>query len=161
MSQTEPESDHLSPKQARFVLCLLQGLSLNNTASIVGISYCTAKRWAKSLPVASALRDGTDELVARSQRDLLSKVSGAVAVLNEIAMNDAQPAQVRRQAASDIVNLALRSVADSDRRLIAEIKAEHEAIQGEIHAIRGTARPTFGAFGPGGSAVPGVGTVNE
>jgi len=129
MSQTEPDSDHLNPKQARFVLCLLQGLSLNNAAGIVGISYCTAKRWAKSPAVSSALRDGTDELVARSQRDLLSKVSGAVAVLNEIAMNDGQPAQVRRQAASDIVGLALRSVADHDRRLMVELANEQKEIK--------------------------------
>lgn len=129
MSQNEPKSDHLTPKQARFVLCLLQGLSLNNAAAVVGISYCTAKRWKELPAVGEAIWQGTENLISQTQLDLLSKVSCAVGVLHDLAINDALPAQIRRQASADIVSLALRSVADHDRRLMVELANEQKEIK--------------------------------
>ena len=132
MSQREPKRDQLPPKQARFVLCLLQGLTLNNAAAIVGISYCTAKRWGKLPEVVAAVQDGTNNLISQSQLDLLSKVACAVGVLHEIAIDGAQAPQTRRQAASDIVGLALRAVSDHDRRWMVELAKEQEAIREEF-----------------------------
>lgn len=129
MSQNEPKSDYLTPKQARFVLCLLQGLSLNNAAAVVGISYCTAKRWKELPAVGEAIWQGTENLISQTQLDLLSKVSCAVGVLHDLAINDALPAQIRRQASADIVSLALRSVADHDRRLMVELANEQKEIK--------------------------------
>ena len=155
MSQKDPKSDHLNPKQARFVLCLLQGLSLNNAAAVSEISYCTAKRW-KDLPaVDEAIRQGTENLISQTQLDLLSKVSCAVGVLHDLAIDGTQPAQIRRQAASDIVGLALRAVADHNRRWMVELAKEQEAIREEFaHAkqrdSRGYVPTPHAPFGPGG-----------
>lgn len=166
MSQKEPKSDQLPPKQARLALCLLQGLSLNNAAAIVGVSYCTAKRWAKLPEVVAAIKDGTNNLISQTQLDLLSKVACAVGVLHDLAIDGTQPAQIRRQSASDIVGLALRAVADHDRRWMVELAKEQEAIREEFaHAkqrdSRGYVPTPHAPFGPGGQPHPGFGLSDE
>lgn len=160
MSQNAPKSDRLNPKQARLVLCLLQGLSLNNAAAIVGVSYCTAKRW-KDLPaVAEAIQQGTENLINQTQLDLLSKVSSAVGVLHQLAADVSLSAQIRRQAASDIVSLALRSVADHDRRWMVELAREQESIKRLFNERTANPRrhapPAARDSGPGRPPVPGT-----
>lgn len=113
---------NLSPKAARLVAALMQGLSLANAAAIVGVSISTARRIRQSPAVSKAILAGADELVERTRIDLLSKTSAAIAVLHDLAISDQLPPQIRRSAADSILSHCLRAVDLGDRRELQELR---------------------------------------
>jgi len=102
---------NISSKQERLIAALLTSGTIQQAATVAGVSETTAWRWlhhdaAFIAAYRAARREAVQQAIARLQQ----VSTHAVFILASVMADKATPASVRVAAASKILDLALRAV---------------------------------------------------
>jgi hypothetical protein len=107
--ENTPDNDlDLTPKEARFLAGLLNGLTIKQSAIEAGISERSAFRYLKNEDVQRYLRDASNRVLAESERRLLLGSSKAIDVLLEILDDPDASASVRLKASIAILDNSMK-----------------------------------------------------
>ena len=94
----------LPPKQARAVVLLMGGGSVEESARTIGVNTRTVYAWMDNQQFKNALRQAQADYIAGAQNRLISGQQVALNVLLDV-MTSADSASVRRAAAVDWLSL--------------------------------------------------------
>ena|SRR3712207_1012470 len=118
----------LTPKQEKAVACLLATATITDAAQRAGVGETTLYRWLKEPDFAAAYRDARREAVGQAIARLQHLSAAAAFVLATTMAERSTPAIVKVQAASKILDLAIRTVELEDlEERIAALEAAYDA----------------------------------
>ena len=98
----------LPRKQEQAIAALLTAPTLGKAGEIAGVSERTLRNWLAEPAFAAEYRKARERLIAQTVAVLHSACGGAVATLEAIAADDAQPAAARVSAAGKLLENAWR-----------------------------------------------------
>ena len=109
----------LSRKQTIAIENILLGSSIEQAASIAQVSESTVDKWLRIPEFKKVIDDGKLAALTVASAKLATSAHLAVCVLESIMLNEEAPIRERRNAASDLINHALKvyDVVDLSNRI--------------------------------------------
>ena len=98
----------LTPRQKRAITALLSAPDKRAAAASAGVGYQSVIRWFKDPVFVTALNQAEGELLGDAVRSLIADMAKNQEVLRSIRDNQDNPPNVRRMAAADLDNSALK-----------------------------------------------------
>lgn len=127
----EQIAEKLTPKQVRFLACLLSEPSIEAAAQKAGCGHTTAFRWLSEPAFAEAYRQAQREAVSQATGRIQAVSGEAVEVLRQV-MNDAHaPKAARVSAARTCLEFAYRAIEHT------EITERLERLEAKLEAVTG------------------------
>lgn len=113
--------EELTGRKRRFVVAMVAAATVTEAAQVAGIGERTARRYLADPAVVRALHAALDGALGDASRRAVAAMSEAVATLEAIHRDAAQPAGVRVSAARAILDAGprLREALDLAERLAA------------------------------------------